>query len=257
MRRVNRLWRLIATGLGFAIFGIFGVLFHVPLLPYLLRPTDGDLPRQKQARRLVAASWRWFGVYLVKSGIVHVEFVGFERLGRPGQLILANHPSLLDVVFILARVPEANCIVKESLRRNPAMRSQIRACGYVPNSEDMDMVDKIHEVLREECLLVFPEGTRTGWDGVVRFHRGAVSMGLRSARIITPLVVQMRPPNFKKGQPWYKIPRAKVHYRFVVGEDIDPQVWLAEKPLPIAARRLNDHLQHYFNERSPYEHPAS
>ena len=257
MVRANQLWRLFATGVGFVIFGIFGVLFNLLLLPYLLKSTAGDLPRQKQARRLVAKSWYYFTVYLIKSGIVQAEFIGFERLGRAGQLILANHPSLLDVVFILSRVPEANCIVKASLQGNPSMASQIRACGYVPNSEDLDMVDTIDTVLQHECLLVFPEGTRTGWDGVVHFHRGAVSMGLRSAQVITPLVVQISPPNFKKGQPWYKIPRAKVHYRFVVGEDIDPADWLAEKPLPIAARRLNDHLQHYFNQRSAYEHPAS
>ncbi|MDO5356720.1 MAG: lysophospholipid acyltransferase family protein [Conchiformibius sp.] len=243
---LNRLWRLLATAGGFVLFGVFGVLFKVLLLPFLYG--SGSLKRQKQARRLVTASWRVFARYLTACGIVRVRFHGFERLGRPGQLILANHPSLLDVVFILGRVPEANCIVKTALLNNPAMNSQIRACGYVPNREDLDFVEKIHQVLQEECLLVFPEGTRTGWDGKVAFHRGAVSMGLRSAAVITPVRVKMRPPNYKKGQPWYKIPVQRPEYDFIVGEDIDPQSWLAEKPLPIAARHLNDYLQNYFNE---------
>ncbi|MDO5090521.1 MAG: lysophospholipid acyltransferase family protein [Cardiobacteriaceae bacterium] len=247
---LNRIWRLIATGLGFAIFGLFGVLFKIVLLPYTLKSSQGDLERQKKARRLVGKSWYWFTRYLEKSGILEAEFQGFERLGQPGQLILANHPSLLDVVFLLSRVPDANCIVKAGLQTNPAMSSQIRACGYIPNSEDLEFVEKIHDTLRHECLLVFPEGTRTGWDGEVKFHRGAVSMGLRSARIITPVSIHMQPPNFKKGQPWYKIPAQKVRYRFIVGEDIRPADWLAEKPLPIAARRLNDHLQQYFNENT-------
>ncbi|MDO4998392.1 MAG: 1-acyl-sn-glycerol-3-phosphate acyltransferase, partial [Neisseria sp.] len=55
---------------------------------------------------------------------------------------------------------------------------------------------------------------------------------------------------FKKGQPWYRIPETKVHYEITVGDDILPQQWLAEKPLPIAARRLNDYLQQYFMERT-------
>lgn len=257
MNSLNRFYRLLATGLGFVFFGVFGVLFKIVLLPYVLRPTDGDLTRQKQARRLVARSWYWFTGYLIKSGILDAEFIGFERLGREGQLILANHPSLLDVVFLLSRVPEANCIIKAGLQKNPAMSSQIRACGYVPNTEDFDFIDHIDRVLQEQCLLVFPEGTRTGWDGCIRLHRGVISMGLRSARIITPVVIQMQPPNFKKGQPWYRIPRHKVRYRFVVGDDITPQDWLAEKPLPIAARRLHAHLQDYFNEKSLYDNTAS
>lgn len=248
--RLSQLHRLLATGLGFAVFGIFGVLFKVILLPYTLRSTQGDLPRQLKARRLVGKSWYWFTRYLEKSGILSAEFEGFERLGRPGQLILANHPSLLDVVFILSRVPEANCIVKAGLQSNPSMSSQIRACGYIPNTEDLEFIDKIHDILQHECLLVFPEGTRTGWDGNIAFHRGAVSMGLRSAQVITPITIQMQPPNFKKDQAWYKIPAQKVRYRFVVGEDIHPADWLREKPLPIAARRLNNHLQDYFNTHS-------
>ena len=247
--RANRLWRLAATGLGFVFFGVFGVLLQLLLLPWLLRRSP-TLAHQKQARRLVTRTWLWFSYYLMSTGILSAEFEGFDRLGRRGQLILANHPSLLDVVLLLGRIPEANCIVKADLLRNPAMTGQIRACGYLPNHEDLDFVEAVHEVLQHQCLLVFPEGTRTGWDGRVKLHRGAVSIGLRSAEVITPVVIKMRPPNFKKGQPWYRIPLQKPAYRFIVGEDIDPQIWLSRHPLPIAARRLNDHLQHYFNERS-------
>ena len=64
--------------------------------------------------------------------------------------------------------------------------------------------------------------------------------------VITPVVVRMQPPGLKKGQPWYKIPASKYHCELVVGEDIDPRAWLAGKPMPIASRRLNDHLQAYF-----------
>ena len=116
--RLNRLWRLLATGLGFVFFGVFGVLLQIVLLPWLLRRSP-TLTQQKQARRLVTRTWLWFSYYLMRSGILRAEFEGFERLGRPGQLILANHPSLLDVVFLLGRVPEANCIVKADLQRNP------------------------------------------------------------------------------------------------------------------------------------------
>ena len=116
--RLNRLWRLLATGLGFVFFGVFGVLLQIVLLPWLLRRSP-DLAQQKQARRVVTRTWLWFSYYLMRSGILSAEFEGFDRLGRPGQLILANHPSLLDVVFLLGRVPEANCIVKADLQRNP------------------------------------------------------------------------------------------------------------------------------------------
>lgn len=98
--------------------------------------------------------------------------------------------------------------------------------------------------------MLFPEGTRTGWDGVVNLHRGALSIGLRSAEIITPVIIKMTPPNLKKGQPWYKIPSQKIQYELTVMEDIDPKLMLAEKPLPVASRRLKKQLEDLFNQNS-------
>nr|WP_211251083.1 lysophospholipid acyltransferase family protein [Stenoxybacter acetivorans] len=249
--RANWWRRLFATLFAFVLFGAAGLLFKLILLPYTLISTAGNVPRQLRARRLVAGIWRLFVVYLVKSGILSYELHGAERLGRPGQLLLANHPSLLDVVFLLSFVPQTNCVVKRDLLRNLVMTSPIRACGFVVNDESEALLSQIHAILQGgQCLLIFPEGTRTNWDGVVRFHRGAVSLGLRSARIITPIVIKQNPPSLKKGQPWYRIPRIQMHYEFRVGEDIDPQAWLAEKPLPIASRRLNQYLEDYFNKET-------
>lgn len=247
MKTLNYCRRFAATLLGFVLFGVFGVLFKIVLLPYTRNSTRNDIARQLQARRLIGRVWKWFVGYLVWSGVLSVRFNGVEKLGRPGQLVLSNHPSLLDVVLLLSHVPQMNCIVKKDLLHNPAMKSQIAAAGYIPNDESLEMVEEVHAVFESgQTMLVFPEGTRTGWDGRVKLHRGAVSMGLRSANIITPVCIKMNPPNFKKGQPWYKIPPRTVHYEITVGEDILPQSWLAEKPLPIAARRLNAYLQDYF-----------
>ncbi|KLT72324.1 acyl-phosphate glycerol 3-phosphate acyltransferase [Neisseria arctica] len=247
MRYLDYSRRFLATLFGFVLFGVVGVLFKLVLLPYTLNSTRGQLKRQLQARRLVGGIWYFFVRYLLVSGVLSVKFNGLEKLGRPGQLVLANHPSLLDVVLLISHEPRMNCIVKKDLLNHLAMKSPILATGYIPNDESMEMLEEVDAVLKGgQSLLVFPEGTRTGWDGQVKLNRGAVSIGLRSATVITPVVIKMTPPNFKKGQPWYKIPSRKVHYEINVGEDIDPQSWLAEKPLPIAARRLNAYLQDYF-----------
>lgn len=247
----DRIRRFFATLSGFILFGVSGVLFQLVLLPYVLKSTRNDLPRQLAARRMISWTWRHFVRYLQWSGVLSVEFKGLEKLGRPGQLVLCNHPSLLDVVLMIGHCSDLNCLVKKDLVNNPTMCNQIRAAGYLPNDESLEMLEEVERIFQSgQSLLIFPEGTRTGWDGKIKLHRGAVSIGLRSASVITPVVIKMTPPNFKKGQPWYHIPQRKIHYEITVGEDILPQSWLAEKPLPIAARRLNDYLEHYFTERT-------
>lgn len=249
-KKLDWLRRFLATLFGFILFGMVGILFKVMLYPYAKNYPNQDLTTQLQGRKIVGKTWRWFLRYLIFSGILEVKYQGFERLGRPGQLVLANHPSLLDVVLIFSQESRLNCIVKQDLLKNPIMASPIKACGFLPNTESEELIEQSHQILQNQSLLLFPEGTRTGWDGVVKLHRGAVSIGLRSATIITPLTIKMIPFNFKKSQPWYKIPKSKIYYELTAGEDIDPQQWLAEKPLPIAARRLNTYLENYFNSQT-------
>jgi 1-acyl-sn-glycerol-3-phosphate acyltransferase len=184
---------------------------------------------------------------LVRTGVLTYEFNGLERLGRPHQMIVANHPSLLDVVFLLAHVRNANCIVKHSLARNLFTSGPICNAGYITNDESVEMLERAAQVLRDgETLIVFPEGTRTPAHGIPQFHRGACAIALRGAQIITPVVITMNTRSLTKGEPWYRIPPCRMHYVFQVGSDIDPQQWITHHPAPIAGRRMNDHLHHYY-----------
>ena len=245
--KLDWLRRFIGTAIGFFFWGTAGGLLQLVLYPYMLTRKTHSLQNQLKTRRFVGRIWYYFIRYLSFVGVLQVTYKGFEKLGRPGQLILPNHPSLLDVVLILGKVPTLNCIVKKDLLNNPTMRNQILACGFLPNTESVELLEQSDEVLKEQALLLFAEGTRTGWDGVVNLNRGAVSIGLRSAKVITPVVIRMLPLNLKKGQPWYQIPRTRIQYELIVGEDIDPQDWLQTQSLPMASRRLTKYLEDYFN----------
>lgn len=248
--KIDFVRRFIGTAFGFFLFGSLGVAYRIILYPYVKRAKCGDFSQQLKARQLVGNIWAFFVKYMIWAGLLEVKYEGFERLGRKGQLVVANHPSLIDVVLIFSKVPRLNCIVKKDLLKNPVMVFPIIACGFLPNSESEEVLEKSHQILQEESLLLFPEGTRTGLDGIVNLHRGALSIGLRSSSLITPIIIKMTPPSLKKGQPWYKIATNKICYELKVGEDIDPKVLLSEKPLPIASRRLKKQLEDLFNSQT-------
>ena len=49
------------------------------------------------------------------------------------------------------------------------MKGEIIASGYIPNDESMEMLEEIDAVFKSgQSLLIFPEGTRAGWDGQVK-----------------------------------------------------------------------------------------
>ncbi|MGE8496624.1 MAG: lysophospholipid acyltransferase family protein [Pseudomonas sp.] len=243
-------WRLIATALSFTLFGVGGVLLRVLVFPVLsLLPGSMEL-RRRRARAVISKTFYLFVQFMFRSGVLTYEVEGAERLGRPGQMVIANHPSLIDVVVLIAFIRDANCIVKQSLWNNPSMRGPIRAAHYISNSGSMDMLDEAAGALQSgQTLIVFPEGTRTTPGQPPQFHRGAAAIALRGAQIVTPVVISVTPTTLTKAEPWYSIPARRFHVHLRVGQDIDPQQFMENDPAPIASRKLNDHLhQHYIKE---------
>ncbi|WP_460097330.1 lysophospholipid acyltransferase family protein [Pseudomonas sp. S3_C01] len=240
-------WRLIATAASFVLFGLGGLCLRLLVFPLLAWwPGDAQAHRLR-ARRTVGRLFWFFIRFMARTGVLTYQIDGAERLGRPGQMIIANHPSLIDVVFLIGLVRDANCVVKQSLWDNPFTRGPLHSTQYISNDGSMDMLDAASDALQEgQTLIVFPEGTRTQPGQVPAFHRGAAAIALRGAKILTPVTIKVCPTTLTKAEPWYRIPQRRVHFSFHVGADIDPQAFAALGPPPQASRRLNDFLHHHY-----------
>jgi 1-acyl-sn-glycerol-3-phosphate acyltransferase len=151
------------------------------------------------------------------------------------------------VVFPIAQIRDANCVVKAKLWSNPCTSGPLRAAQYISNNGSPEMLESAADVLREgQCLVMFPEGTRTTPGQPPLFHRGAATIALRGARVVTPVFITVVPSTLTKAEPWYRIPDRRFQVCLRVGADIDPVPFNADTPMPIASRRLNEHLHQLF-----------
>ena len=215
-------WRLFMTGLSFATFGVGALVVGTVLLPIVkLIPAPRAVKRQR-ARAVMSAALRLFIGLMHRGGVLTYEFHGRERLGRPGQLVVANHPTLIDVVFLLAFMPEASCVVKQGMRRHPLTRSAVTLTEFIPNDDTASMIDgAVHALKEQQSLIIFPEGTRTRPNQPMVFHRGAANVALRAAVAVTPVYIRCEPTTLTKSEPWYRIPARRPHFSLSVGDDLD------------------------------------
>jgi 1-acyl-sn-glycerol-3-phosphate acyltransferase len=253
-RRDAYLWRLLMTGLSFLLFGIGAVVVGVILLPLVRIIPAAQERKRARARTVMRLALRLFVAVMHRSRAMTYEFRGWERLGRPGQLIVANHPSLIDVVFLLAFVPDAGCVVKGGLWRNPLTRGAVTLVEFIRNDSTADMIAAAAGALRTgQPLIFFPEGTRTRPRQPLVFHRSGANIALRAAASVTPVYIRVAPTTLTKAEPWYRIPARRPHFELVVGEDLDLRAFRAA-PLPVASRELNERLQAVFEAQ--LERPA-
>ncbi|MFZ6751423.1 lysophospholipid acyltransferase family protein [Undibacterium sp. Ren11W] len=250
LNRLQFYWRVVATGLCFVSFGIGGLLLGVLVFPLIHMMIRQRQSRMRCARTVLRVTFRAFIGMMHALGVLRYEIIGLEKLERQGLLILANHPTLIDTVFLMAFVKRADCIVKAGLWNNPFMRGPVRAAGYINNDQGQQLVaDCIGSLQDGNNLIVFPEGTRTAKDAVICMKRGAANIAVRGARNITPVLITCAPVTLGKGEKWWQIPPHRAQFRIEVLEDIEIAGFIAGAASEVmAARHLSDYLQKFFTQ---------
>lgn len=249
LSRINHGWRWLGTAVSFFVFGLGGLVLSVCFGPLMAILPGNALQRRRRARILIQFCFRGF-VWLMRSlGVLTYEIKGLHKLEGKSNLILANHPSLIDVVFLIALIPNANCIVKGRLLRNPFTRSPILAAGYIANETAEGVVAAAAQSFNQGySLIVFPEGTRTQPGVPFKFKRGAANLALRTGADVSPVVIRCQPTTLTKQDRWYQVPKRRVHFTLEVGDQIDIDIF-SRQPVPsLAARSLNDRMTDYFTK---------
>lgn len=252
-QRLDRAWRVVGTGLSFAAFGIGGLLLRVTAFPLLQLCVRDPLRRRRIARRWVQRGFAAHVELMRRLGVLTWEIHGRERLDRDGLLVLSNHPTLIDVVFLVSLLPNADCVVKSAVARNPFMRGPVHACGYIANDDGVGLIDDCIAAVRAGGnLVIFPEGTRTVPGQPLRLQRGAANIAVRGELDVTPVRIWCTPPTLTKGEKWYRVPPRRFHVKIEVGEDLPVRSFLngtgdGSGRETLAARRLTEHLADYFS----------
>jgi 1-acyl-sn-glycerol-3-phosphate acyltransferase len=240
---LNRSWRLIATAFLFAIFGVGGLIVGVTAFPAIFVFSRDRVVTRRKARAVIGASFRAF-LWLMKSlGVARfdVDPATWQRLSEVRRaIVVANHPTLIDVVFLIAYIDQVNCVVKSALWSNPFLRWGVQAAGYIRNDNLESMIAACKAALTAgERLIVFPEATRSVPGQPMRLQRGAASIALRADATLELVHIRCEPLILSKRKPWYSIPRKQPCITVRQGVSLSARDFqrLGE-PVGVAARHL-------------------
>ncbi|HBM90827.1 MAG TPA: 1-acyl-sn-glycerol-3-phosphate acyltransferase [Rhodospirillaceae bacterium] len=234
----------------FALFFIFvggGVLATI-IVPVVMF-THHD--RQEQTQNLVRVLFRFYLWLLQATKILSITFEGGQKLAQcKGAVVIANHPSLLDVVILMAYIPRAQCIVKHELWNHFFLGCLMRAAGYIRNDlPPEDLVASCRKNLQDgRCLIIFPEGTRTPIGTLPKLHRGFANIAFLTQAPIQTVVITCIPPTLYKGEPWWKVPLSPPVFSLVLGPYLDKGFYFQYGQRGIAVRKLVEYLDAYYRK---------
>jgi 1-acyl-sn-glycerol-3-phosphate acyltransferase len=205
-RRLTRAGRIVLYWLSWAGFLAVGLALNVVCAPLLLLPQRERYgPAIRRVLRALFSGWcRWHAA----SGVIAVEFCGFDRPIPPGTVVIANHPTITDATFLLARLPDAFCIFKPALMRHPAIGPSALMAGYVSGVFGVDLIrDVAARIATGRTLLLFPEGTRTAAGRTLGpLNSGFALIAARARAPVQLVVIRAAPDLGRKGVPWWHPP---------------------------------------------------
>jgi 1-acyl-sn-glycerol-3-phosphate acyltransferase len=180
------------------------------------------------------------------SGLLHMEAGALRALAdERGLVIVANHPSLLDALMLVAQLPRSVCVMKASLMRNPFLGPGARLARYIRNDCPRRMVRLAVDDLRAGGQLVmFPEGTRTTGTSLNKFQPGFALIARRAGVPVQTVFIDTDSPYLGKGWPLWKLPPLPIEFslrigrRFEPGADLPASVMEIERYLAAGVRQM-------------------
>lgn len=190
MEKIRYIRRVLAKLFCFAFFGICSLILAILLFPIIHIITGFNERRFK-------IFVRKFNHQYFKIFVKIAELLGAIRLtvenrvslkNLRSKVVIANHPSLFDVVILFSLIPNANCIVKGELIQNKFISLIIKNL-YIPNNIPFeDQLEMAKSSMDEgNNLIIFPEGTRSKPGEPWEFKKGAARFALYAKREVVPI----------------------------------------------------------------------
>ena len=207
--------RLFQTGLFYVLLAHLGAmsltwnLVCLLLYPFLTREHGVVV-----GRAAISSVYRGFWACAQWLGLMRIDYNALDVLSRDaGLIIAANHPSMLDALLVIARVPRGICIMRSSLMRNPFLGAGARLARYIRNTN----------LQAGGQLVLFPEGTRTVQTPINPFRPGITLIAHMAQVPIQTVFIEARSPYLGKGWPIWRTPQFPVVLKVRLGQRFAPE----------------------------------
>jgi 1-acyl-sn-glycerol-3-phosphate acyltransferase len=151
-------------------------------------------------------------MHMSAVGVLRWRVDGLAHWRRDrGYLVVANHPTLIDIVFLIGFFEGADCVVKAGVLRNPFWGILVRAADYVSNDNPAELLNEAARRLQAgRTVVIFPEGTRSTPGLPLSFGSAASAIAVRAGCWCLPVVITCTPPTLYKHLAWYRVPAVRV-----------------------------------------------
>ena len=250
LRQSARLLLTVPLYLLLLALGVVSLGWNVIAL--VLRPALSPARGRALGRWIIAFAYRVFWATATLCGVMRIDTRCLDALrDERGLILAANHPTMLDALLMVARLPRSACIMKAGLTRNVFLGAGARLAQYISNDSAHSMVRlAVEDLRRGGQLVIFPEATRTTDVPVNPFRPGLTLIAKLAQAPIQTVFIETDSPYLGKGWPLWRVPPLPLVFTLRLGQRFAPA-----QDSAALLQQVEHYFRHSMEARPPEAQP--
>ncbi len=169
--------------------------------------------RARRMQAITAWSYRVMHRWLTVFGVTSLDLQkSLAELPDGPCVVVANHPTLMDVTALLGLLGGASTVAKPDLFERRSLRPLLHGAGVIrgtgsdPLSAQRVVDDATAALAAGFRLVIFPEGTRSPRDALLPFGRAAFEIACRARVPVVSVTITCAPLWLSKDRPFLDPP---------------------------------------------------
>ena len=181
----------------FGVFGTGSIILNFLLFPFIKN-------HKVLCSDIIHYTWRFFLYLMMAFKLFRLDIKKLDKIEN--KVIVATHPSFIDIVILIGLVPRTTCVVKESLAHNSILKHIIGSI-FITNEVDIEVLKTDSKRMLDKGFnfVVFPAGRRHRKDEHLKMKKGAALIALNAGKNIVPVKISNDGDFLYIHEPFYAV----------------------------------------------------
>lgn len=217
---MSLLFRKFSFFFALVFFGIGALLLGFVVFPVVQIFSKNSKNYKIRCAKIVHFLWRILVKYIEITGIIRVNADEKNSLIK-NKIIVASHPSYIDILLLIALVPNSLCLAKNSILNNFVMKNIVKSLYITNDGSVEDFLKKSKLALDDGFnVIIFPTGKRVDEGEEVHIYKGAAQLAIESKYPIVPVKISTSEPFLTKNHSIFQIGEKTVEFVIKTQDEI-------------------------------------
>ena len=220
--------------ISFFVFGCGAVLLNFFVFPFIKN-------NKFLCSDIIHYAWKFFVNFMITLGLFKIEIKKLSKIEN--KIIVATHPSFIDIVILIALIPRSTCFVKKELAHKPILKNLVNSI-FITNEVDLDeLKSKSKEMLDMGFnVIIFPSGIRHRRNEFPKIKKGASLVALNSNKNIVPIKFFTDYDFMFINQPFYEVGENRVTFEAEQMPEINIQDFISDSEI-ISKKKITQQIE--------------